>query len=108
MGCFYLIFALVVVPLFFEHPSGLVDWVQYIVQSIFQGVALPLLGYVSKKVGDSQEKVINETHDAVIEELVVVKAEMVLMKQELLLAKKERAATQTLIAELHNHHLGNT
>lgn len=79
MGCFYLIFALVIVPLFFQHPYDLVGWVQYIVQSIFQGVALPILGYVSKKAGDNQEKVLNETHDMVMEELKELKQ----MHQEL-------------------------
>jgi hypothetical protein len=98
MGCFYVIFALVVVPLFFAHPNDLVGWVQYIVQSIFQGVALPVLGYVSKKVGDSQEKVLNETHDTVMEELSLV-------KEELQLAKEERASMQILVQELHLHLL---
>jgi hypothetical protein len=94
MGCFYLIFALVIVPLFFQHPTDLVGWVQYIVQSIFQGVALPLLGYVSMKTGENQEKVLNETHDTVMEELALV-------KEELQLAREERAALQKLIEELH-------
>ena len=71
MGCFYVIFALVVVPLFFQHPVGLVAWVQYVVQSIFQGVALPVLGYVARVAGEKQKRVTNETHDAVIEDLVV-------------------------------------
>lgn len=99
MGCFYLIFfALVIVPLFFQHPTDLVGWVQYIVQSIFQGVALPILGYVSKKAGDNQEKVLNETHDTVMQELALV-------KEELTLAREERDSIQALIGELH-HHLG--
>jgi hypothetical protein len=100
MGCFYLIFALVIVPLFFQHPTDLVGWVQYIVQSIFQGVALPILGYVSMKAGVNQEKVLNETHDTVMEELVLV-------KEELKLAKEERAALQKLIEELHHFHIKN-
>jgi hypothetical protein len=100
MGCFYLIFALVIVPLFFEHPTDLVGWVQYIVQSIFQGVALPILGYVAMKSGENQERVLNETHDTVMEELALV-------KEELKLAREERNALQELIEELHQHHLGN-
>ena len=94
MGCFYIIFALVIVPLFFAHPNDLVGWVQYIVQSIFQGVALPVLGYVAKKVGDSQEKMLSETHNAVMEELALV-------KEELEIAKEERADLQVIIQDLH-------
>ncbi|MDB4868306.1 MAG: hypothetical protein JWR03_2639 [Cohnella sp.] len=94
MGCFYLIFALVVVPLFFQHPQDLVGWVQYIVQSIFQGVALPVLGYVARISGEKQERVMNETHDVVMDELAIV-------KKELALANEERDSLKELIKELH-------
>ena len=99
MGCFYLIFALVIVPLFFSAPQGFLAWVQYLVQSVFQGIALPVLGFVAKNVGESQEKILLETHDTVIEELALV-------KEELELAKEERASMQELIEELHQHHIG--
>jgi len=101
MGCFYLVFALVVVPLFFAHPNDLVGWVQYVVQSIFQGIALPILGYVAKKSGDNQERVLNETHDTVMKEFVLIKEEMNLVKQELILAKEERNALTELMKEVH-------
>jgi cell shape-determining protein MreC len=94
MGCFYLIFALVVVPLFFQHPTDLVGWVQYIVQSLFQGVALPVLGYVARIAGEKQERVLNETHDAVMDELAIV-------KKELAMANEERDSLKELIKELH-------
>jgi hypothetical protein len=94
MGCFYLIFALVVVPLFFQHPKDLVGWVQYIVQSIFQGVALPVLGYVARIAGEKQERVMNETHDVVMDELAIV-------KKELAMANEERDSIKELIKELH-------
>jgi hypothetical protein len=95
MACFYLISALVIIPLFFQRPSDLVGWVQYVVQSIFQGVALPVLGYVARIAGEKQEKVINGTYNAVMEELTLI-------KEELKLAQEERVAIQTLIQELHN------
>jgi cell shape-determining protein MreC len=94
MGCFYLIFALVIVPLFFQHPSNLVGWVQYIVQSIFQGIALPILGFVARISGQKQERVLNETHDAVMDELAMV-------RNELEIAKEERDTLKELIKELH-------
>jgi cell shape-determining protein MreC len=94
MGCFYLIFALVVVPLFFQHPKDLVGWVQYIVQSIFQGIALPVLGYVARISGEKQERVMNETHDVVMDELAIV-------KKELAMANEERDSLKEMIKELH-------
>jgi len=97
MGCFYLITALVIVPLFFQHPTGLVGWVQYIVQSIFQGVALPVLGYVARIAGEKQEGLLSETHDTVMEELALV-------KEELELAREERQELQSLVRELHQSH----
>ncbi len=100
MGCFYLIFALVIVPLFFQHPTDLVGWVQYIVQSLFQGVALPVLGYVARVAGEKQERVLSETHDTVM-------AELTLMKEELALAQQERSTLQKLVGELHHHHFGH-
>jgi hypothetical protein len=85
---------------FFQHPNDLVGWVQYVVQSIFQGVALPILGYVSMKAGENQERLLNETHDTVMKELELV-------KEELQLAKEERAEVQKLIEELHHFHIKN-
>lgn len=93
MACFYVITALVIVPLFFQRPSGLVGWVQYIVQSIFQGVALPVLGYVARIAGEKQERVVTETHDTVMEELAIV-------KEELAIAREERQVLHQLLASL--------
>lgn len=101
MTCFYLILALVIVPLFFQRPTDLVGWVQYIVQSIFQGIALPVLGYVARVAGEKQEKVLNETHDAVMVELELV-------KEELTLAREERKTLHKLVQELHQFHLHHT
>lgn len=80
MGCFYLIFALVIVPLFFQHPHDLIGWVQYFVQSFFQGVALPVLGYVARIAGEKQEQVLKETHDAEMLELAELKEIIQILK----------------------------
>lgn len=88
MGCFYIVFALVIVPLFYQHPTDLIGWIQYIIQSIFQGVALPVLGYVARVAGEKQEKVIKETHDASMEELAIVKEELAIAKEEREMIKK--------------------
>ena len=69
MAMFYGITILVIAPLFWQTPHGIVAWMQYAVSVFFQGVALPVLGYVAKKSGDKTETVLRETHDAVMSEL---------------------------------------
>ena len=69
MEMFYLVSILVLFPLIFQRPDTLISWVQYLSTAILQAVALPLLGYTTKKGGETQERVIRETHDLVIKEL---------------------------------------
>jgi len=92
MGCFYLIALLVIIPLFFQQPTG-IGWIQYIVTVFFQGVALPLLGYVAAKSGEKTEKTIKETHDIVMDELTLI-------KEELKLAKEERIKLNKILEDL--------
>ena len=73
MAMFYGIAFLVVAPLFFQRPTTLVTWMQYIVAVFFQGVALPVLGYTSRKSGEVQAKMLQETHDTVMKELDFIK-----------------------------------
>jgi hypothetical protein len=67
--------------------------VQYGVAVFFQGVALPVLGYVAWKSGERVEKVIKETHDVVLEELKII-------KEELKLAREERDSINRLLEDL--------
>lgn len=60
MTMFWIIALLVIVPLFFSQPVGIVGWMQYIVSVFFQGVALPVLGYISKISGIRTDKIINK------------------------------------------------
>ncbi|HEY5576372.1 MAG TPA: hypothetical protein VIK34_06610 [Clostridiaceae bacterium] len=73
MAMFYGIAFLVVAPLFFQRPTNLVTWMQYIVAVFFQGVALPVLGYTSRKSGEEQAQLLKETHDTVMNELDYIK-----------------------------------
>ena len=93
MGMFYAVSLLVVAPLLWQRPQGLVGWMQYGISVFFQGAALPVLGYVSRRAGEGQEKLLLETHDTVMEELALI-------KQELSLAAEERDALKELMAEL--------
>ena len=66
---------------------------QYAVQTFFQGVALPVLGYVGWKSGERAEKTINSTHAVVMQELTMV-------KEELKLAREERVQMQKVLTDL--------
>jgi len=74
MEMFWIVVFLVLTPLLVQRPDTLVGWSQYIISVFFQGVALPVLGAVSKKAGDRQEKLLKETHDTVMDELAQIKA----------------------------------
>ena len=64
MIMFWIIALMVIIPLYFNQPTNLVGWIQYIISVFFQGVALPVLGYTSKLSGKRTDEVI-----AKIEEL---------------------------------------
>jgi len=61
--------------------------------SFFQGAALPVLGYVARRAGENQERVLNETHDTVMEQLELI-------KEDLALAREQRDEFEALITEL--------
>ena len=59
--------------LFFQTPRTPLEWVQYIIQTFFQGVALPILAFVAKIEGNRQQRLLQETHDAVMGEMQELK-----------------------------------
>jgi hypothetical protein len=100
MITFYIVAILVLVPLIWQRPQGIVGWMQYAIAVVFQGTALPILGYVARKAGESQDKLLGDTHEKVIEELKLI-------KQELGLAKQERQDLQVLVKQLREHRPDN-
>jgi len=95
MAMFYGITFLVVTPLFFQTPNTPVGWMQYIVSVFFQGVALPVLGYTSRKSGEVQAQLLKETHDTVMKELDFIKKQ-----QEA--ASLERDELEKIMAEIRD------
>lgn len=93
MAMFYIITAMVIVPLFFQSPQGLVAWMQYAISVFFQGAALPVIGYITRRAEEKQNLVVNETHDTVIEELKLI-------KEDLALAHEQRDELEALMTEL--------
>jgi hypothetical protein len=60
MATFYIVLTLTIVPLFYGLPSTPKDWATYLCTVIFQGIALPVLGYTSRKAGDKSDAVMAE------------------------------------------------
>jgi hypothetical protein len=73
MVCFYIVSITILSTLFFQKPNGLQAWLIFWITVFFQGVALPVLGYVGRKAGEKQERLLKETHDVVKEELALIK-----------------------------------
>jgi len=96
MELFYIVTFCVVFPLIYQRPDNLIQWIQYLSTAVLQAVALPLLGYVSKKSGEKIEKLTQETHDTVMLELSY-------MKDQQQYDMQERAKMQQIIAEIHEH-----
>lgn len=101
MAMFYGIAFLVVAPLFFQRPTTLVTWMQYIVAVFFQGVALPVLGYTSRKSGEVQAKMLQETHDTVMKELDFIKKQHDTSKIERDELQKIVREIKDMTAEIH-------
>jgi len=82
MAMFYGVAFLVLLPLVWQRPASLVGWAQYLISVFFQGVALPILGFVAKKEGERNSQILQETHDMVMSELAIVKAALDQAKEE--------------------------
>ena len=60
MATFYVITLLVAIPLFYSQPTTVVAWASYLCSVVFQGLALPVLGYTARKSGDKADKMMND------------------------------------------------
>jgi len=77
MTVFYVISFLVLIPLLVQTPVGFMGWIQYLSTAVLQACALPLLGYTTKKQGDIQAQMAQETHDTVMSELDLIKTQQI-------------------------------
>ena len=60
MITFYVITLLVAIPLFYAQPTSIVAWASYICSVVFQGLALPVLGYTARKSGDKTDAMMKD------------------------------------------------
>jgi len=62
MITFWIVLTLVVIPLMYSAPNSLLGWSTYLSCSLFQAIALPVLGYTSKKASDKSDKLMEEMY----------------------------------------------
>jgi len=60
MATFYVISLLVAVPLLYSQPTSIVAWASYLCSVVFQGLALPVLGYTARKSGDKTDEMMRD------------------------------------------------
>jgi hypothetical protein len=101
MAVFYGVTFLILSTLFFQKPVNMLGWLQYIIAIFFQGVALPVLGYTSRKAGDIQAKLLKETHDASMLELDFIKKQQEEHMKEYREQKKIINELHLVIKEIH-------
>ena len=100
MTLFYIISFLVLIPLLVQTPVGFMAWVQYLSTAVLQACALPLLGYTTKKQGDIQALILQETHDNVMAELDIIKAQQLDNKKSINLIHKVAKENKEIVKEV--------
>lgn len=63
MATFYVISLLVAIPLFYSQPTSIVAWASYLCSVVFQGLALPVLGYTARKAGDKTDALMKDMYE---------------------------------------------
>jgi len=62
MTTFYIVTLLVIIPLFYSAPTSIVAWASYLCSVVFQGIALPVLGYTARKSSNKSDKLMEEIY----------------------------------------------
>lgn len=72
-GAFWALFVLIIVANSINPPKDLQAWLLVLVSEFYQGVALPGLGSQQKAEAEETRKLLQETHDVVMQELTAMK-----------------------------------
>lgn len=86
-SAFYALTVLIIFAVIMSPPTNIQGWLLVIVSEFYQGVALPGLGAAQKAEAEETRKLLQETHDVVLEELKLL--------------KQEHIELQELVRELH-------
>lgn len=73
MFMFYIITFLVIIPLLYSQPTSIVAWASYLSSVVFQGIALPILGYTSRKNGQKTDELIDLIYKLTKEDNDIIK-----------------------------------
>lgn len=82
MWCLWIVLLLVLFPLIWNRPDTLYGWAQYLSTAVFQAVALPVLAFVSREETRKQMRILNETRNAEMEELKLLRKDRSDVKEE--------------------------
>jgi len=72
-ACILLFCLIAFVPLAYQMPQTMLEWQNFISQTVIQLVALAILAKTGKIEGEKQQKLLQETHDAVMAEFCELK-----------------------------------
>jgi hypothetical protein len=76
MWLFWILLLVLAVAFIMQPPKGAYEMVIFFVGATFQAIALPVLAFVSNIQGDRQEKIMNEMHSEILEELSILKKQV--------------------------------
>lgn len=97
---FILFCFIAIVPLFFQMPHDILTVQQWLSQTFIQLVSLSILAIVSKIEGAKTAKILNETHDTVMQEFDKINNLISLLQNEISLQKDETTELHTILSEL--------
>ncbi|MDR0834819.1 MAG: hypothetical protein LBN93_11690 [Candidatus Symbiothrix sp.] len=92
MWLFWFLAVVLVIAGIIQPPKGAYEIVMFWVSAAFQAIALPVLGFISNIQGDRQEKLMRETHDAVMKEIKILREDQAELKK--LLEQYRNAAVE--------------
>ena len=81
MWLFWFLAVIIVIAGILQPPNTPYTFVMFVISAGFQAVALPVLAFVNNLQGAKQEKLLKETHDAVMKELKLLKQEHEMLKE---------------------------
>lgn len=87
-SCIILFCLIAFVPLFYQSPQTILDWQQYISQTVIQLVALSILAKVAKIESEKSEKRLNEMYNNIKSDLDLQNQELYELKEIKNLLKK--------------------
>ncbi len=90
MWLFWILFIACLTAYIVQPPAGAQAQILFWVSIMFQGIALPVLAFVSNKQGNRMQSTLQETHDLAMEEMKLI--------------HDENSELYAIVEELHQKH----